>query len=253
MSGTATFVPGAIVSINAGGQVITTANPLTTAVADASLLSNPAACAANEILVGAAVNNTAKATIDCEGDISANAATFASATVTGAFLVNGGTVLGATVLNPTQISGVLTAASAINNTFGIACTNGVTGAVCVQDDFSINTGMTLYGYNDTYEITPTALSGDVTDYTGCGGVTSCRIDSGGSARNIRSLGNTGRGRSMRLCAVNAAGALTLKHEDGAGTASMRFTFSGATDRVIAVGECRRVWYDTVSARWREDL
>ncbi len=253
MTGTATFVPGAIVSINAGGQVISTANPLTAAVTDASILANPTACGTNEVLAGVAVNNAARATIDCEGDVNATSIVVGNATVNGSLLANSGTILGATTSNPTQISGVLTVASAIQNTFGIACTNGVTGSVCVQDDFSVNTGMSLNGYSDSYETSPAALSGDVTDYTGCAGFSTCRIDSGGSARNIVSLGNTGRGRQVRICAVNATGALTLKHEDAAGTPAMRFTFSGATDRVIAAGECRRIYYDNVSSRWREDL
>lgn len=260
MSGTLTLVPGSIVSINAGGQIIGTANPVDTSVISGAIVANPAACGTNEILFGAAVNNVSKAYIDCEGDASfgtlgsSGLATLASLTVSGSLLANGGTILGATTSNPTQISGVLTTASAINNTFGIACTNGVTGSVCVQDDFSVNTGISVYGYFDTYERAPSALSGNVTDYTGCLGSKLCLIDSGGSDRNIVSLGNTGRGRHVTICATNATGSLTMKHDDGAtGTASMRFKFNSSTDRVIAPDECRTVVYDNVASRWRESL
>lgn len=69
MTGTATFVPGSIVSVNAGGQIITTANPTSTAITDASMHANPAACGASEILVGAAVNNSRVFSADCEGDV----------------------------------------------------------------------------------------------------------------------------------------------------------------------------------------
>jgi hypothetical protein len=60
------------------------------------------------------------------------------------------------------------------------------------------------------------------------------------------------GQLRTLCAVNAAGALTLKHQVTS-TAANQFKFSGATDRVIAVDECRTVVYDSTASRWRERL
>jgi hypothetical protein len=69
MTGTATFVPGAIVSVNAGGQIISTANPTSGALTDSSIHANPTACGASEILVGAGVNNTRVFSADCEGDV----------------------------------------------------------------------------------------------------------------------------------------------------------------------------------------
>lgn len=56
-------------AVTGTAQIKTTLNPASTTNTDASLLVNPAACATNELLFGALVNGSTKASVDCEGDV----------------------------------------------------------------------------------------------------------------------------------------------------------------------------------------
>jgi hypothetical protein len=111
---------------------------------------------------------------------------------------------------------------------------------------------TLDGTMAYTEVTTAALAGNVDNYAGCDSATMCRVDSGGAARNITGLTGGVSGREVTICAVNGTGALTLKHQVTS-TATNQFKFSGATDRVVAVDECRTVTYDATTTRWREKL
>lgn len=56
--------------------VASTLNPSDTTFANGGVISNPTACGANEILMGAGVNGSGLATMDCEGDIVAVKGTY---------------------------------------------------------------------------------------------------------------------------------------------------------------------------------
>lgn len=103
------------------------------------------------------------------------------------------------------------------------------------------------------QVNPTSLSGDVNNYAGCNNYGICNINSGGSARNITGLSGGLAGDVLIICAVNAAGALTLKHSSASSSAGNKFFFNGATDRTIAVEECFSVVYvyDGTNSYWRE--
>ena len=104
-------------------------------------------------------------------------------------------------------------------------------------------------------VSPASLSGNVTDYTGCATASMCRINDGGSARTINSMSinhtsSTAHAPIMNICSVGSND-LTLLHDDGStGTAAMRFTFNGPTNRTVKAGSCFPVIYDPTTARWR---
>lgn len=58
------------------GQIADTLNPTNTSFSNGAIIANPAACGTDEILVGAGVAGTGKATLDCEGDIVGVKGTF---------------------------------------------------------------------------------------------------------------------------------------------------------------------------------
>lgn len=67
------------------GQIVTTLNPAGTANTQASISSNPAACASNEILLDTVVGSTTTFSSDCEGDTyMLSDLTVAGADITGA-------------------------------------------------------------------------------------------------------------------------------------------------------------------------
>jgi hypothetical protein len=116
--------------------------------------------------------------------------------------------------------------------------------------FPDGTGRVKIGRRAAFDpATPAALAGNVDNYTGCDNTTFCRVDSGGSARNITGIANGSSGDDLTICAVNATGALTLKHEVTS-TAANRFDGPSGADAVINPKECKRLWYDGTSTRWR---
>lgn len=69
------------ISVTSTGQIVSTLNPSDTTFTNGSVIANPAACASNEILMGAGVNGTRVASFDCEGDVVGVKADFSGAVV----------------------------------------------------------------------------------------------------------------------------------------------------------------------------
>ena len=103
-------------------------------------------------------------------------------------------------------------------------------------------------------VSPTALSGSVTDYnpTSLSGAEVLRIDPNGAARTINSLAGGGTGRTLRIrnLATNGAHTLTFLHDDGAtGTAAMRFLCPNNASYVATANSVTVIWYDATNSRW----
>ncbi len=103
------------------------------------------------------------------------------------------------------------------------------------------------------DLTPTGLSGDVTDYnpTNLARSVYLRVDPGAAGRVINSLAGGVSGRIVVIMNISATQTLSLLHDDTAtGTAAMRFLCPGSVTTVIPVNGSRMVMYDTTSSRWR---
>ncbi len=102
-------------------------------------------------------------------------------------------------------------------------------------------------------VSPTALSGDVTDYnpTSLSSATTLRIDPNGANRVINSLAGGGNGRRIKILNIGASNTLSLLHDDAAtGTAAMRFLCPNNATLVIPANGSREIVYDSTTARWR---
>lgn len=105
-------------------------------------------------------------------------------------------------------------------------------------------------------VTPSALTGSVTDYnpTGWSTGTTLRLTADADAsRTINSLGSVANDKLGILINADTAAARTkiLLHDDGAtGTAAQRILCSGGASLTIPVGGAALVWYDPTSTRWR---
>lgn len=104
-------------------------------------------------------------------------------------------------------------------------------------------------------ISPTALSGDVTDYdpTGLSGASVVRIDPGGAARTINSLAGGVDNRLLLLVnlGVTSGHVLTLLMDNGAtGTAAMRFWNPNGVSFIMGIRASVFVRYDGGNSRWR---
>lgn len=136
---------------------------------------------------------------------------------------------------------------------GVTCDRQVNGASRCYID---SNGTRLTG-NVRYAsvITPTALSGNVTDYnpTNFATASRLRIDPNGAARTINSMaaGSDGERKTIFNIATAGAQTLTLLHDDGAtGTAAQRFLCANNTSRIIQCNGAVEVEYDSTSSRWR---
>ncbi len=92
---------GDLVSVKAthSGQVTATLNPADTTNTSAAVLINPAACSTDELLLGALVASSTKASIDCEGDIVGVKGTYSGMlTATGGALATNAAPNGDTIL-----------------------------------------------------------------------------------------------------------------------------------------------------------
>lgn len=99
-------------------------------------------------------------------------------------------------------------------------------------------------------ITPTALSGDVNDYSPTGhlGATLERWSSGATPRNVTGLDANA---ATRLVLTNVgASTITLKHESSSSAAANRFTCPASADFALTSGATTALVRDTVSLRWR---
>lgn len=120
------------------GQFVDTKDPASTAFTDGSIIANPATCGANEILMGAGVNGTRKASLDCEGDIVGVKADLSG-------LLTGTAGAAFTTAGTVNISVINDARGGIENLGSTTCpglAEGPAGAVCVEDVFSVATGGT---------------------------------------------------------------------------------------------------------------
>jgi hypothetical protein len=104
-------------------------------------------------------------------------------------------------------------------------------------------------------ISPTALSGDVTDYdpSGLSGASVVRIDPGGAGRTINSLAGGVDNRVITLINLGSTvgHVLTLLMDNGGtGTAAMRFWCPNGVNFIMAIRASVMLRYDATSARWR---
>lgn len=119
-----------------------------------------------------------------------------------------------------------------------------------------SSGVAIYngGFYLQSPTSPSALTGDQTDWHPSGGTSSMglRIDPGAADRTINSLNlSMGAGRLIYLFNLSTTQTVTLKHDDGAtGTATMRFLCPNGVNFVIPTNGTAVVWYDAMSSRWR---
>ena len=106
--------------LTSSAQVTSTVNPAGTTFAAGSIIANPAACGANEILIGGGVAGTGKITGDCEGDLVAVKGDFSGVLTS---------VAGAACSAAT--AGTCTLTNGVNQTVGLSLMTGdaTTGGV----------------------------------------------------------------------------------------------------------------------------
>lgn len=143
---------------------------------------------------------------------------------------------------------------------GVFATFGSSGITLLNALTTIQHGLATTGI-----LSPTSLTGNVTDYDPFGGnvrlMNEIRLVADADAnRTINSLAQPISGRRLRLWNAdsNAARTKTLLHDDGAtGTAALRFLCPGNTNAQIPANGCVDLWYDALAAsgvgRWRVSL
>jgi len=119
--------------------------------------------------------------------------------------------------------------------------------------FAINHG----GGIGLTHVTPTALSGDVNNYAGCGNAPVCRISGGASDRNVTgivpgfaSAWTSTISEMITVCNVGTTNSIVLVHDSGSSTDVNRFLFNGGTNRTILPESCFPLIYDRASQRHR---
>ncbi len=187
------------------------------------------------------------------GPISSGAVT-SSSTITGTRLIatSAGTGSAAGVaVGATGVGLLESSANLLGFTQGTATSMTLGGGA-----LSLLNGNLLALSGAVYEqgiVSPTALSGDVTDYnpTSLSAASVLRIDPGGAARVINSLAGGGTGRMMTIVNLGTGtNTLTLLHDNGAtGTAAMRFYCPNEVSYVIPKFGTARAVYDATRSRW----
>lgn len=103
-------------------------------------------------------------------------------------------------------------------------------------------------------LTPTALSGDVNDYSPLGiNNTSILLLSGGAAhRNITGINSDPvvNGRLLILINIGATNNLVLVHGSSSSTAEYRFVLPGGSNVTLTPGQTARLWWDENAPGWR---
>ena len=98
--------------------------------------------------------------------------------------------------------------------------------------------------------TPTALTGNVNNWTGLGQNGAARIDSDG-AYNITGMTAPSSNRGKFAVLINISSfALTLVHESGSSSANNQFSFAGAANKTLPAGGIIFLYYDDTSNKWR---
>lgn len=99
-------------------------------------------------------------------------------------------------------------------------------------------------------LTPTALTGNVNDYspTNLGSSFAIRIDGGASDRNITGLATGSDGRLVMIINIGSTNTLTLKDASSSSTAANRFLFGA--DVVLGINQSVTLRYDGTTSRWR---
>lgn len=102
-------------------------------------------------------------------------------------------------------------------------------------------------------ITPATISGNVTDY-GPTGFSTARIirQEATAAANLRSMASRGDGECVKIfnISLNTSYTITLKHQDGAGTAGLRFMCPNLADHIIRAGGGVACTRDGTTGAWR---
>jgi hypothetical protein len=100
-------------------------------------------------------------------------------------------------------------------------------------------------------ITPTALVGDVNDYspTNLAAVRTLRMDAGGATRNITGILAAADGRELRIINIGADD-LVLKNNSSSSAAGNRIQLPGSNDITIPPNKSQNLVYDATDSRWR---
>lgn len=99
-------------------------------------------------------------------------------------------------------------------------------------------------------VTPTALSGNVNDYspTGFAAASTLRIDGGAADRTITGLAGGSDGRIITITNIGSTNNLILSDADAGSTAANRFQIGG--NITLAPNGSMTLRYDATSSRWR---
>lgn len=100
-------------------------------------------------------------------------------------------------------------------------------------------------------ISPSALGGDVNDYspTGLAAAYLLRVSASGATRTINGLATGTAGRQLSLCNVGLTESVQIANENAGSAAANRFALSLASF-LMPPGDCREFLYDGTSSRWR---
>lgn len=205
---------------------------------------------AEVLLAGAiAVDLAMSGDINVGGDVNVGSG---SASTSQLRLPNGSLANPAITLWATETSGLM---SPDGNAIDLVNTNAARFRVNTEVAALLNF-ITAGQQRSQTDISPAALTGNVTDWDPGGAFSTCervRVDPGAANRTVNSLAGGADGRRLRLWNISttAGRTLTLLHDDGAtGTAAMRFLCPNLVSFVIPPGGCADVEYDSTSSRWR---
>lgn len=229
------------------GQIGTTLNPADTTNTNASIYANPAACSTDELLMSIMVASSTKASIDCEGDLTATKGNFSGVlTASSTSTMTGAVAFGAS--NTYQAGDIIAADIAditryvqLPITGWVPCTGqGIwttDGADAAPNLTALNSGLAIVydatgGSVDTGEICttfivpPNYVSGGAVVASVIGGTTtntetfSCRVSQNGgsvgsaNAANIGSAGTKENVTSTPVVTYAAGDAIALICKQG---------------------------------------
>lgn len=191
------------------GQTTFTADPASTAVASTTLLANPATCATNEPLLGAAVAGSSRVKVDCEGDMTTAGNVTATANVLiGTVSGYGGIWLGATAATTPSTSNFSLLDDGLGNTL-FASPNTLYFRTNGNAD-SANLTSTLFTSNSTFSA-PRYLT--ATNCSSSAAPAVCATASAGSVV-IAAAGTTVTVNTTR---VSANSQILIQEDSGLGT------------------------------------
>lgn len=205
--------------------------------------------ATNKFTVASASGNTAVAgTLGVTGDFSVATTKFTVAASSGNTVVAG--TLGVTG-DLAVATNKFTVAAASGNT-AVAGTLVVTGTSNFNAAVALNAGVTVTGNFAQNGSTPSAISGDQTDWVPSTGtaLSIMRLSGGAADRTINSM-LASAGTRMRFINIGTTNSIIFAHDDGTtGTAAQRFLCPNSVNYTCVKNASCELWYDSTSSRWR---